>query len=125
MRRTCDLLCANIPENFMTLTREFLSSWLLYQEYCSQLPRGDNSDTPVRMTPRGIHLNETFSSAIETIASPMRSENVTILRGGLRCGRPLTDSLAPDNILAIIREEQERVIDDRFPTILGQLLDRH
>lgn len=119
---TYDLLCANITlMTFTTLTSEAILTWLC-QGCRSKLPRGDNSDTPVRQVPRNAHPGTTSVPAIDL---PIASENVTTFRGGARRGRQTSDHAPADSIRAIIREELEIMVDKRLPGVLSQLLDNY
>lgn len=118
-----DLVCANVNEQrFVRMSKENISSWKC-PECVSNTPKAGNINTPVGAA-HGSNLRESHQLITQT-----DTDNVTVHRGSSGCNpkRVLDHSFAEDTycldtMRTVIRDEMERVMDERVSTLMSKLI---
>lgn len=126
---TYDLDCANITEQrfLKTMTKEVRSSWKC-PECVNKVPKAGNVNTPVGAA-HGSALRENQQRISTAALSQSDIDNATVQRGssGSSARRVLDHSYVDDtyyldNMRTVIRDELERVMDERVSILITKIV---
>lgn len=128
-----DIECANVSEKlFLLMTKEHKDVWKCPQCVC-KIPKIGNVNTPLssahcsKTITYAEELNETFPASgdvITSIDSPSGSSEYVNTKRGSRINvldqSLLEDTYCLDNIRLVMREELQRALDERLPSLISK-----